>query len=188
MTKTKAGGGADGMRRRFRSALDPRRFEYPRRTALNHRIGWYLDGSGPSRRPVFGIYALASFAEYVLHFARFGKRTQRTALPVAARFFAETRREVQNVLSTYHIDKKVPASGVAHLRDVVARLVEHGRAAYEAVTRPGCPSCPACGGRRLSAADGELLEAILYEQSRNGTIPPDSKLFRKTHLTAHTGV
>ena len=31
---------------------------------------------------------------------------------------------------------------------------------------------------KLYGADAELLEAILREQSRNGTIPPTSKLFR----------
>lgn len=177
-----------GIRCRFRDMMDPSRFTFPRKTLINHKIEWYLDGSAADR-PVFGLYAMACFAEYILHHARFGRRGQGDAIQDAARFHASAIRALQNALSTYDIGKRIPDSGVEALRRVVYRLVAEADLAYNVVMKGTTRrTCPACAGRgKLSAKDYELLEAILYEQSRNGTISRFSKLFRENPLTPITG-
>ena len=82
-------------------------------------------------RPVFGVYALAAFAEHMLWRARFARKGARPSFEDAARFFAETRRALQNTLSTYRIDRRLTAAQARRLRAVVARLVESARGLVE---------------------------------------------------------
>lgn len=172
-----------GIRSRYRDLLDPMHFNYPKRTLIHHPIQWYLDGSAATR-PTFGVYAMACFAEYLLHAARYGSKAKRVTLPDAARFYAATRSALQNTLSTYSIGSRLDESETESLRRVVGRLVESANEAYRAVMKGGTHGeCPACHGKGLVPSDAELLEAILYEQSRNGTIPESSELYRRELLT-----
>lgn len=115
----------DGIRRRYREALDERRFLWPRKGLVHHAEPWYVSGA-PMKRPVFGVYALAAFAEDQLWRARFGKR-RKPAFAEASAFFAETRCALQNVLSTYPIDRRLTRKEAESLRRVVGRLVEHAK-------------------------------------------------------------
>lgn len=115
----------DGIRRRFREALDERRFLWPRKGLVHHAEAWYVSDA-PLRRPVFGVYALAAFAEDTLWRARFGKR-MKPDFAEASAFFAETRCALQNVLSTYPIDRRLTRKETESLRRVVGRLVEHAK-------------------------------------------------------------
>lgn len=172
-----------GIRSRYRELLDPVHFNYPRKTLVHHRIEWYL-GEEPEDRPTFGVYAMACFAEYLLNIAKFGSKSKRATFPDAARFYAATRSALQNTLSTYHIGSRLSPEETESLRRVVRRLVESAREAYEAVMHGGTHGkCPACAGRGLVPSDARLLEALLYEQSRNGTIPETSELYRPELLT-----
>lgn len=180
---------AGGIRRRFRKALDPKLFDYPRKGVLNHRVKWYLDGAEAIRRPTFGVYAMAMFAEYLFHQARFGKSGQRHAFREAAAFFAETRRALQNTLSSFSINDRLDSCEIGLLRRTVTKLVEDGRRTYEEVVHGASErECPACKGRKLSRYDAELLDAILCEQSRNGTIPRTSELYREAPLTPQSAL
>ena len=116
---------AGGIRRRYRDALDEGRFAWPRRGLVHHAESWYVS-EAPLRRPVFGVYALAAFAEDTLWRARFGKR-RRPDLCEAVKFFASTRRALQNVLSTYPIGRRLTAKQAGALRRVVARLAGEAR-------------------------------------------------------------
>lgn len=167
--------------------LDGVHFSFPRRTLLSHRIEWYLNGSA-CKRPTFGVYAMACFAEYLLYQTRHGKRNQSAAFTDAARFYAATRRAIQNTLSSYRIESRLSVPEAVSLRRVVADLVNMANDTYEIVNGRELVECPACRGVKLPRADAELLEAILCEQSRNGTIPPSSVLFRGEHLTPCEGL
>lgn len=116
----------DGVRRRYRESLDPSRWSYPRAGLVHHPREWYLSDA-PLARPVFGVYALAAFAEDMLRRARHAKRGMRPEFADAARYFAETRRALQNVLSTYRIDRRLTAAQTRALRRVVERLQESAR-------------------------------------------------------------
>lgn len=115
----------DGIRRRFREALSDDRYIWPRKGLVHHAEEWYVSGA-PLKRPVFGVYALAAFAEDTLWRARYGKR-RRPDFAKASAFFADTRRALQNVLSTYPIDRRLTPKQVESLRRVVERLVEHAK-------------------------------------------------------------
>lgn len=112
----------DGIRRRYRESLDPSRWSYPRKGLVHHPRGWYLHSEGPMDRPVFGVYAMAAFAEDMLWRSRHAKRGMRPEFADAARYFAETRRALQNVLSTYRIGRRLTPTQVGALRRVVDRL------------------------------------------------------------------
>ena len=113
----------DGVRRRYRDSLDSSRFLYPRKGLVHHPRPWFLSEE-PLRRPVFGVYAMAAFAEDMMWRARHAKKGMKPAFEDAARYFAETRRALQNVLSSYRIDRRLTAAQVRKLRTVVERLVE----------------------------------------------------------------
>lgn len=117
----------DGIRRRFHEALDPRRYRFPRKGLIHHARSWYLSDA-PLRRPVFGVYAMASFAEDMLWRAKFGRGGRIPRVEDALPLFSATRAALQNTLSTYRIDFRLTSREVASLRKVVARLVEQARA------------------------------------------------------------
>lgn len=169
----------DDVRGKYREAMKEEHFRFPRKTVLGHKIEWYLDGHLASR-PLSAIYSYACLAEYMLHYVRFGKRRQSGAETIVVEFFAETRRAMQNVLSTYPIDRRLKTKERESVRRVAERLCEHASLTYrELAMASSLCDCPACRGTgNLHGADVDLLEAILFEQSRNGTIPPTSKLFR----------
>lgn len=116
----------DGIRRRYRESLDPSRWTYPRKGRIHHPRSWFLSEK-PMARPVFGVYAMASFAEDMLWRAKRAKKGARPSFEDAARYFAETRRALQNTLSTYRIDRRLTATQARSLRHVVERLVEGAR-------------------------------------------------------------
>lgn len=116
----------DGVRRRFHDALDPTRYEFPRKGLVHHPRSWYLS-EAPTRRPVFGVYAMASFAEDMLWRAKFGKAGRIPRIEDALPFFSATRAALQNTLSTYRIDRRLTAKETETLRRVVARLVVRAR-------------------------------------------------------------
>ena len=120
----------DGIRRRYRDSLDPKRFTYPRRGLLHHERAWYLSEK-PAARPAFGVYALAAFAEDMLWRAKNAKKGRRPAYEDAVRFFAETRRALQNVLSTYSVGRPLTQASARRLRTVVAGLVESAKELVE---------------------------------------------------------
>lgn len=167
------------IRRRYRAAMSDDRYRFPRTSGLSHRLDWYFDGHLRAR-PLSAIYAYANLAEYMLHYVRFGRCRQEGAERTVSEFFAETRRAMQNVLSTYPMGKRLDAAGRESLAKVVDRLCEHAKLAKaELDSASDACECPACSGNRyLRGADVRLLEAILCEQSRNGTIPPTSPLYR----------
>lgn len=115
----------DGIRRRYREALDGERFLWPRKGLVHHAESWYVSDA-PMKRPVFGVYALAAFAEDTLWRARFGKR-MKPDFAEASAFFAETRCALQNVLSSYPIGRRLTRKETASLRRVVERLAGHAR-------------------------------------------------------------
>ena len=116
----------DGVRRRFRESLDAIRWTYPRKGLVHHPRAWFLSDK-PMARPVFGVYAMASFAEDMLWRAKNARKGKAPRYEDAAVCFAETRRALQNVLSTYRIDRRLTAAQVKSLRRVVERLVEGAR-------------------------------------------------------------
>lgn len=120
----------DGVRRRYRESLDESRFLYPRKGLIHHPRSWFLS-ERPLARPVFGVYAMAAFAEDMLWRARHAKRGRRPAFEDAARYFAETRRALQNVLSSHRIDRRLTSSQSRRLRALVGRLVEGARGLVE---------------------------------------------------------
>lgn len=116
----------DGMRRRYRESLANERFVYPRKGLVHHPREWFLS-ERPMARPVFGVYAMASFAEDMLWRAKNAKKGSRPGIEDAIRYFAETRRALQNTLSTYRIDRRLTTAQARSLRRVVERLVEGAR-------------------------------------------------------------
>ena len=172
-------GRADDIRKKYRDAMRDERFKFPRNNMLSHGVGWYLDGHLISR-PLTAVYAFANLAEYMLYYARHGRRGQRGAETAAVEFFAETRRSMQNVLSSYPLDRRLRPNERESVGKVAIRLCDHAKITWDELgSATKVCNCPACRGtRKLYGADAELLEAILREQSRNGTIPPTSKLFR----------
>ena len=172
-------GRADDIRKKYRDAMRDERFKFPRNNMLSHSVGWYLDGHLISR-PLTAVYAFANLAEYMLYYARHGRRGQRGAETAAVEFFPETRRSMQNVLSSYPLDRRLRPNERESVGKVAIRLCDHAKITWDELgSATKVCNCPACRGtRKLYGADAELLEAILREQSRNGTIPPTSKLFR----------
>ena len=172
-------GRADDIRKKYRDAMRDERFKFPRNNMLSHSVCWYLDGHLISR-PLTAVYAFANLAEYMLYYARHGRRGQRGAETAAVEFFAETRRAMQNVLSSYPLDRRLRPNERESVGKVAIRLCDHAKITWDELgSATKVCNCPACRGtRKLYGADAELLEAILREQSRNGTIPPTSKLFR----------
>ncbi len=116
----------DGIRRRFRESLADIRWTYPRKGLVHHPREWFLS-ERPLARPVFGVYAMASFAEDMLWRAKNAKKGSRPTVEDAMRYFAETRRALQNTLSTYRIDRRLTTAQARSLRRVVERLVEGAR-------------------------------------------------------------
>lgn len=116
----------DGVRRRFRESLADIRWTYPRKGLIHHPREWFLS-ERPLARPVFGVYAMASFAEDMLWRAKNAKKGSRPTVEDAMRYFAETRRALQNTLSTYRIDRRLTTAQARSLRRVVERLVEGAR-------------------------------------------------------------
>lgn len=116
----------DGIRRRYRESLSDERFVYPRKGLIHHPREWFLS-ERPMARPVFGVYAMASFAEDMLWRAKNAKKGRRPPYEDAVRYFAETRRALQNTLSTYRIDRRLTMAQARSLRGVVERLVEGAR-------------------------------------------------------------
>lgn len=116
----------DGVRRRFRESLADIRWTYPRKGLVHHPRAWFLSDK-PMARPVFGVYAMASFAEDMLWRAKNAKKGMKPTVEDAAVFFAETRRALQNTLSTYRVDRRLTAAQARSLRRVVERLVEGAR-------------------------------------------------------------
>lgn len=116
----------DGIRRRYRESLANERFIFPRKGLIHHPREWFLSDK-PTLRPVFGVYAMASFAEDMLWRAKHAKKGSRPDIEDAIRYFAETRRALQNTLSTYRIDRRLTTAQTRSLRRVVERLVEDAR-------------------------------------------------------------
>lgn len=116
----------DGIRRRFRESLDPQRWTYPRKGLVHHPREWFLSDA-PARRPVFGVYAMASFAEDMLWRSKHAKKGVKPTVEDAMLFFARTRCALQNVLSTYRIDRRLTTAQSRTLRAKVAELVEDAR-------------------------------------------------------------
>ncbi len=73
------------------------------------------------KRPLFGVYAFAALAEDMMWRARFGKRN-RPRFEDVVPFFAATRRALQNVLSTYKVERRLTPKEANSLRRTVARL------------------------------------------------------------------
>ena len=115
----------DGIRRRFRESLDASRFGSPRRGLVHHAEAWYASDA-PMRRPLFGVYAFAALAEDLMWRARFGRR-RRPKVEQVVPFFAETRRALQNVLSTYPIGRRMTEAQTRSLRRVVERLASSAK-------------------------------------------------------------
>ena len=106
----------DGIRRRYRESLANERFIFPRKGLIHHPREWFLSDK-PMLRPVFGVYAMASFAEDMLWRAKHAKKGSRPDIEDAIRYFAETRRALQNTLSTYHIEHLVEGA-----RELVGKM------------------------------------------------------------------
>ena len=128
----------DGIRHRYREALDASRARFPRRGLVHHERAWFLSDA-PRKRPVFGVYAMASFAEDMLWRAKFAKKGFAPSVEDALVFFAETRRALQGTLSSYRIDSRLTPRGVASLRKVVARLQRSAEALLEKMKKVSRP-------------------------------------------------
>ena len=124
----------DGIRRRFHDALEPERWDFLRRGLVHHPRAWYLS-EAPMKRPVFGVYALASFAEDMLWKAKFGKGGRIPGVEDALRFFSKTRAALQSTLSTYRIGRRLTAKEAESLRRKVRKLVLDARTLVERADR-----------------------------------------------------
>ena len=78
---------------------------------------------------------MAAFAEDMLWRAKNAKKGMKPSVEDAMRYFAETRRALQNVLSTYHIERRLTAAQARSLRHVVERLVLGARELVGKLTR-----------------------------------------------------
>lgn len=177
----------EDLRSLYRKALDPLRFTYPERSIV-HPVRWYLECDQMRRRPTYGIYAMAQFSEYLLYRVRGARRRRGSAtgnsLQIATGFFAETRRALQNVLSTYSVGKRRNAKEAESLRRVFDRLYTSAKETYRLLRRE--TDAVVDVRMRLSVSDAELLESILVALSGQGVIPKGSKLFREQPLTPNT--
>lgn len=122
-----------GIRLKFIDALDEAWASHPRKTLVNHRAEWYLDGHLAKGRPLFGILALSNFAEYVLYHAKFGRRGQSRALVPATRFFAATRTAMFHVLKHSSGSRDLPKEFADSLRKRISLLVALAREADAAL-------------------------------------------------------
>ncbi len=128
----------DGIRHRFREALEASRGRFPRKGLVHHERSWFLSDM-PARRPVFGVYALAAFGEDMLWRAKFARKGMAPPVEDALVFFAETRRALQNVLSAYRIDRRLTPAQADALRRVVARLQDSARTLLEKMKKVSRP-------------------------------------------------
>lgn len=184
-----------GMRRLYKDLLDDQRMVYPRykesfrdgatvkRSKLKHPEKWYLDGHLVNR-PVYGVYALAIYAEHLLYLVKFGHRGRGFAIPPVASFYAETRRVMRDFLTSCKLNGRIPKAVKERMSNRVLGLIESAKEARAAVdfTKKKC-TCPACKGANMSSYDAELLESLLLEWSAKGDIPKESTLYRETPLT-----
>lgn len=176
-----------GVLKLYREAMQEIRFMVPERR-ITYPVKWYLNCDHLARRPLYGIYAMAQFAEYLLFKTKKPRkgRAPGRAVIIAAEFFAETRRAMQNVLSTYPAKRHRTPKDTASIRRMFERLLVSARDTYQRYTDEIKPRLTKV--LRLSEADAELLEKILTELSLRGTIPRGSKLYRGTPLTPFTDI
>lgn len=121
----------DGVRRRYHALLGQEAWQFPRAVKL-HRSAAYILGPEPMRRPLFAIYGMAKLAEYMLHGVRVGRNSKGRAERECAEFYAATRRTMQNVLSTYPVDRPLSAPGLRAVRRMAEELRETGARAWRA--------------------------------------------------------
>lgn len=129
----------DGIRRRYRILLNPELSRFPRNVKLKHSVDYFL-GELPNERPLFAVYKLATLAEYFLWHTTFGGHARGRGTRECHEFFAATRKGMQNILSTYRIDRPIYASGTRKLRALVRKLQDYGRAARAAMKKSEEPS------------------------------------------------
>lgn len=171
-----------GLRRKMRSAVDLGQGFYPRRGLNGHKMEWYLDGHLVGR-PVNGIFAMTRLSAHMLSRVKFGPEHLRPLLPEATRFHADAVRAADDMLHSGALDRPLSPSDRRRFSARVGALVDAAREMDELIRGYRKEPCPACGGRKLTRADAKLLDAILSEQSANGTIPKHSALYRESVLT-----
>ena len=133
----------DGMRRRWSADLQKWRAEAPARRKLAHAASWYLDAEARSRRPLYGLQALAAFTERLLWDALSRRDQEGREVASARRAFLTVRRKMAQMKyrNPAHVAEK------RYLRSSVARCVELARRAYVLV-KGGLPEEVNCGRGR----------------------------------------
>lgn len=179
-------GRADDIRKKYRDAMRDERFKFPRNNMLSHSVGWYLDGHLISR-PLTAVYAFANLAEYMLYYARHGRRGQRGAETAAVEFFAETRRAMQNVLSSYPLDRRLRQNERESVGKVAIRLCDHAKITWdELAQRRRCATalraeargnCTAWTPNCSRPSSGSSRGTVRYLRRAN--------FFDRTRLTTH---
>lgn len=184
----------DGVRRRFREYLDERRMSFPRGPRkrnskewikLEHREPWYYDGHLVNR-PLFGLLGLGKLSELWLNRVAFSRnRGLHAFVPDVMRFYADVRRVMQNVLSSYPIDERLPEEGVRAVRDEYLRLCEDAAGLAERIDPKPC-ECPLCGTKGAVVYELDILKAILSDPRVSGLVPPGTRLAELVDLTPVT--
>lgn len=181
----------DGVRRKFREYLDERRMVFPRGPKrpnsrewirLDHREEWYYDGHLVDR-PLFGLLGLGKVSELWLNRVTFPRnRGVRTFVPDVMRLYADVRRVMRNVLSSYPIDERLPEEGVRAVRSEYLRLCENA-AELVVLMNPGACECPLCGTKKAVVYELDILKAILSDPRVRHLVPPGTRLAELADLT-----
>lgn len=124
----------DGIRRRYRELLEEKHFLHPRRYVSKTVTNKWLMSDEPLKRPLFGLYRLAKYAEGRLYLSRktnpFHGGTPRPDEDLAFIFFSDTRRAMRNVLYTTHVDERLTRAQLKTVRKAVSKLLNRARAFF----------------------------------------------------------
>ena len=183
-----------GVRRRFREYLDEGRMSFPRGPRkrnskewikLEHREPWYYDGHLVNR-PLFGLLGLGKLSELWLNRVAFSRnRGLHAFVPDVMWFYADVSRVMQNVLSSYPIDERLPEEGVRAARDEYLRLCEDATGLAERIDPEPC-ECPLCGTKGAVVYEFDILKAILSDPRVRNLVPPGTRLAELVDLTPVT--
>ena len=116
----------DGMLQRWSEHLQKWRAAAPARRKLAHATAWYLDAEARSRRPLYGMHALAIFTERVLWEALTKCDPEGREVASARRAFLAVRKKMSQMKyreSSHRAERR-------YLRSCVARCAALAKKAY----------------------------------------------------------
>lgn len=118
--KTLVFGRGDGMLVRWADSLQGWRAVAPERRRLAHAAAWYLDAEARSRRPLYGLQALAIFAERTLWEALTRCSPDGREVASARRAFLTVRRKLSQMRYRGRNGRIQNKDDVRYLRSSVA--------------------------------------------------------------------